>query len=229
MAPRTEHEPKKHHRINPSARDCQYLNAHTGTGVNKHRPVSGRGNSRVSSTYKSSHQGSQSGSHHVRISSPDVRAVEHPKICDEHTHSKDDRNGIGKLHIQHHRLHLPNGTDPSDSKASAAPSSPHKKHTSSSPSPSSSSSSSSLTSATQPPDISTIKPPDTRTSTRTIIAIPKPPLLAHRPRRCIDPVKRAFTNHNLRAILSDKPWPTERKKASVEKMVLKMGMKREYK
>ncbi|KAF5853254.1 hypothetical protein GGP41_001842 [Bipolaris sorokiniana] len=198
MAPRTEHEPKKHHRINPSARDCQYLNAHTGTGVNKHRPVSGRGNSRVSSTYKSSHQGSQSGSHHVRISSPDVRAVEHPKICDEHTHSKDDRNGIGKLHIQHHRLHLPNGTDPSDSKASAAPSSPHKKHTSSSPSSSSSSSSSSLTSATQPP-------------------------------RCIDPVKRAFTNHNLRAILSDKPWPTERKKASVEKMVLKMGMKREYK
>ncbi|XP_014557141.1 hypothetical protein COCVIDRAFT_26163 [Bipolaris victoriae FI3] len=189
MAPRTEHEPEKHHRINPGARDRQYLNAHTGAGVNKHRPVSGRGNNRASSAYQTSHR-------HTHVSSPDVRAVEHPKI-------HDDSNVTGKLHTQHYNthLHLPNNTGPS----------------------------SPTTTTTATPRPLTTKPPSTSIITnRNIIPVPRPPLLAKR-RRCIDPVKRAFTNHNLRAIMADKPWPTQRKKASAEKMVLKMGMRREYK
>ncbi|KAH7562541.1 hypothetical protein BM1_02061 [Bipolaris maydis] len=219
MAPRTEHEPKKHHCVNPGARDRPYLNAHTGAGVNKHRPASGRSNACVSSTFKSSHQGSQSRSRYVRVSSPDVDAVEHhPKIRDEH-HGKNGSNGTGKLHAQHHNTRLVNSHDyDGDPKASATPRLPIKKH---------SSTSSSSPTTTQAPSTSTIKPLSTSTSTRDIIAIPKP-LFARR-RHCTDPVKRAFTNHNLRAILSDKPWPTQRKKASAEKMVLKMGIRKEYK
>ncbi|EUC49176.1 hypothetical protein COCMIDRAFT_2035 [Bipolaris oryzae ATCC 44560] len=194
MAPRTKHEPKKHHHTNPGARDGQYLHAHTGAGVNKPRSVSGRGNSRIS---------------HTRI--PEERVLEHLKIHNEHHHGKGDgRNGTGKLHTQHHRAHLPNDTDRSDSNTTASRV-PIKKHTSNS-------------TTINSPNIST----STVTRTRTPNLIPLRPLLPPR-RRPIDPVKRAFTNANLRAIMADKPWPKQRKKASAEKMVLKMGIKKEYK
>ncbi|CAN9187788.1 unnamed protein product [Alternaria alternata] len=44
-----------------------------------------------------------------------------------------------------------------------------------------------------------------------------------------DEVKRAVTNPNLRAILADKSYPRERRKAAGERPVLKMGISKEYK
>jgi hypothetical protein len=44
-----------------------------------------------------------------------------------------------------------------------------------------------------------------------------------------DEVKRAVTNPNLRAILADKSYPKERRKAAGELPVLKMGISKEYK
>ncbi|CAN9199922.1 unnamed protein product [Alternaria alternata] len=44
-----------------------------------------------------------------------------------------------------------------------------------------------------------------------------------------DEVKRAVTNPNLRAILADKSYPKERRKAAGERPVLKMGISKEYK
>ncbi|KAG9184916.1 hypothetical protein G6011_11746 [Alternaria panax] len=58
------------------------------------------------------------------------------------------------------------------------------------------------------------------------LPVPKPRSSTYR-----DPssIKHAVSNPNLRAILSDKPYPRERKKSAGERPVLKMGISREYK
>ena len=64
---------------------------------------------------------------------------------------------------------------------------------------------------------------------RSIMVVPPKPLLAKRAKKPTSIIKRAFTNEKLRAIMANKPWPRERKKAGAEKPVLKMGVRREYK
>ena len=52
---------------------------------------------------------------------------------------------------------------------------------------------------------------------------PKRPINTYRGK---DPIKHMVQNPNLRAVLSGKPYPQQRKKSGVEKPVLRMGMSR---
>ncbi|USP81684.1 ubiquitin-conjugating enzyme E2 H [Curvularia clavata] len=61
---------------------------------------------------------------------------------------------------------------------------------------------------------------------------PSPPISAAASRRQHDDAaaaRRAFSNPNLRAIMSNKPYPRQRKKALSERPILKQGLKKEYK
>jgi hypothetical protein len=44
-----------------------------------------------------------------------------------------------------------------------------------------------------------------------------------------DAIKKAVSNHKLRAIFADRPYPTPRRKSGEERPILRMGIYKEYK
>jgi hypothetical protein len=269
MAPQTESKLKKDHRISHGVRDRQYLNAHTGAGVNANRPFNARPNSLVRDTYIPRYHGNQIGNRrHARITTPGERLLEHLKFHDDRrqiSRAQDSSDGIAKLqdHCSHDKLrdgisrgmadqhHQNQGSVATRTATTVISFDKYRnlgrQNDAANPTAFRSNTctnqhSNAHQSLLEPQNHTYFVPPapgpdisfldnynrilNIRNSQYSPISVKKQQTKLY---KGSDTVKRAFTNPNLRAILSGKPWPTQRKKAAAEKPILKMGIKREYK
>lgn len=231
MAPRAESTPRKDRPGDHGARNRPYLNAHTGAGVHASRSslLRGRDSSRNRGTRRPGYRGDRSSNRRRALISPlgGRRAEDLTSPDDQRSssHLQADRGSDAVLPTHQHddekhtssRMTTHEPTDSIFTRNTVVPMTSY------------------ITTNPRPPSPS----PNTflhhhhrndNPSPNLTYRIPPPPKkLTPKPRNDDEAVKKAFTNPILRAIMSGKPWPAQRKKPSAERPILKMGMKKEYK
>lgn len=256
MAPRKESELHRDDRNNDGTRNRQYLNAHTGAGVNANRPAalrdqgggSRRGSRRTRGISRPASRGNHRGfQRRAPTSTPGRRFLEHLSFHEDRQHRSQvqgasDNDAMLQAQQDHHEQHT-----------STNVSTHQMQHSLVARNPLTSTIITANTRTTQQQQHQQQKPalPSTLNNTflstrsRTFPSSPNltyhitPPSVFPAPNAPVvkqhgytddtEVAKRAFTNPKLRTIMSGKRYPTQRKKAAAEKPVLKMGLKREYK